>query len=251
MGMLPPLGAAVLGAMVPALAALPEGGRAAAEHFTPALGLSAPAYASDRSRSRRFPICWSLTNGGGGPVQYTLEVRRNTNVATRWRLLVAGTARTCASFRGRRGLTYLFRVRARDPLGNLSGYAYAETVVPLDERSRRVVFGPGWRRILRKRAYGRTLTRASARGREAQVRFRGSSVALIARRSPRGARLSIALGRRRRVVSLRGPDRFRRVVFRSRQLRPARHVLRVVTLDDGIADLDAVGVDTGPAPPPL
>ena len=239
--------AAVAAGLLTLAAPEPGTGQLPAYPFGSDLRLSAPSYASDQSRSTRFRISW--TGAGSDVAEYRLEVRRNTNVATRWRVVTAGTTRTSTTFRGRPGIAYQFRLRARDRSGNSSGYVYDETIVPLDDRSRRIAFGPGWRRIERRGAYGRTIARARRAGLEARVRFRGSRVALIARRSPRGARLVVTVGARRRAISLRGPDRFRRVVFRSRELRPGRHLLRLRTLDGGIADLDGIGVDTGPSPP--
>jgi hypothetical protein len=207
--------------------------------------LDAPGYASDRSRSPRFRIRWS----GSGGARYTLEARRNADVATRWHRLVDQTARTSMSFPGRPGLTYLFRVRARDRSGALSEYSYDETVVPLDDRSRRVRYSSGWLRARDRSAYGGTVTRGRAAGLVALLAFRGSRAALIASRAPAGARVRITVAGRSRLVSLRGPRRHRRVVFRSRRLRPGRHLLRVRTLEGGPAEIDAIGVTTGPAPP--
>jgi hypothetical protein len=153
-------------------------------------------------------------------------------------------------FRGRPGRAYLFRLRARDRFGNLSKYSYDGTVVPLDDRSRRLRLSRGWRRVRHRPAYGRTLRHARAAGREALLRFRGERVALIASLYRRGARLLVTVDGRGRVVSLRARrHRHRQVVFRSPRLAPGLHVLRVRTLNRRLADIDAVGVDPGPPPP--
>ncbi len=112
---------AAFAASLPAVAVpAPGTGQPASDPFVPELGLSAPSYASDQSRSARFSISW--TGGGSGVVEYRVEWRRNANVATRWHLLTAGTTRTRATFRGLPGIAYLFRLRARDRGGNLSRY---------------------------------------------------------------------------------------------------------------------------------
>jgi hypothetical protein len=211
----------------------------------PVVHLDAPLFASDRSRGRGVRLRWT----GVGAARYTLEVRRNSNVGTRWRTVVGSTTRRSAVFPGRLGLTYLFRLRARDAVGRLSEYAYGLTTVPRDDRSEFLSFGPGWRRVEQKRAWGGSITRATRRGREAGVVFGGSRVALIARRTPRGATLLVTVDDRRKLVRLRGRDRFRRVVFRSIEMDPGMHRLHVETATRGVADLDAVAVEKGPSAP--
>ena len=215
----------------------------------PRVTLDAPDYASDRSRTRRIPIRWRGVDQGSGVARYRLEVRRRTNASTPWRVLVDGTDRTRASFRGRAGRSYAFRLRARDRSGNLSRFAYDKTVVPLDDRSRRIRYSPGWRRARSRRAYGRTVARGR-RGVLATLTFRGSAVALIASRGQRGARLFASLDGRPRIARLGGRRRrARRVVLRFGRLRPGRHRLRIRVLGGRTAALDAIGVDSGPASP--
>jgi hypothetical protein len=99
-------------------------------------------------------------------------------------------------------------------------------------------------------AYGRTLRRGRAAGLAASLSFRGERVALIASRTRGGARLLVTVDGRSRMVSLRARgNRYRQVVFASPRLTPGLHVLRVRTLSRGLADIDAIGVDTGPPPP--
>src|SRR4051812_26497164 len=156
----------------------------AAPDPAPQMNLRAPRYVSDVSQSRRFRVHWQGSTG----VRYRLEVRRDTNVSTRWVTLVRSTRRRSATFRGRAGVSYLFRLRARDGSGHLSRYDYAETTVPRDDRSPRLRFSRGWRRIHSGGAYGRTLTRARRAGQTASISFRGTRAALIVRRSTHGGR---------------------------------------------------------------
>jgi len=219
------------------------------DRIKPRVRLVAPRFASDVSRSRRFRVRWRGSDRGSGIACYRLEVRRNTNVSTRWVTVRRRTRRRSASFRGRAGVSYLFRLRARDRYGNLSRYAYGTTVVPRDDRSPRLRLSGGWRRVRARGAYGRTLTRAIGVGPTATISFRGTLAAVIARRSPRGGRLLVKLAGRSRMVSLRGRSGHRRVVFRSRRVLSGRHVLTLRSLGGGRIDLDAIGVDTGPRPP--
>src|ERR671914_1068559 len=97
----------------------------AADAEPPTVHLSAPVYASEGSRDRRFGLRW---RGSPDVARYRLEVRPHAIATPRWRT-IAVTRRTRASFRGRPGITYVFRLRARDGAGNLSPYDYAQTTV--------------------------------------------------------------------------------------------------------------------------
>jgi glycerophosphoryl diester phosphodiesterase len=221
----------------------------APDRIRPRVRLIAPRYASDAGRSRRFRIRWTGSDRGSGIARFRVQVRRNANISTRWVTLRPRRGRRTATFRGRAGLSYLFRLRARDRYGNLSRYAYAVTVVPRDDRSRRIRYSRGWKRIRRRGAYGRTLRRTRRAGATARIAFRGTRASLIAHRSRRAGRVLITLAGRSHVVSLRGRSRHRRVVFRSRRLLSRRHVLVIRSLGGGAVDLDAIGIDTGPRPP--
>jgi hypothetical protein len=236
------------------LAAAPTAGaptvsQADPDRTRPVVHLLAPGHASDFSLGRRFQVRWFGTDRGSGIARYRLEARRSTNVSPRWRTVIDGTTDTTAAFRGRPGVTYLFRLRARDRAGNLSRYDYDQTVVPRDDRSRHLRYSRGWHRIRRGAAYGRTLTRARRAGLTAHLTFRGSRVALIARRVRGGGSLLVTVDGRSRVVRLAGTPRYRQAVLHSRQLPPGLHLLTIRTLGGGIADLDAVGVHAGPGPP--
>jgi hypothetical protein len=215
----------------------------------PVVRLSAPAYASDESRDRHFRLRWQGTDRDSGIAAYRLEVRPNTNASTRWRPVGAAPNSRTATFKGRPGRAYLFRLKARDLAGNLSRYAYAVTAVPVDDRSPRVRRSSGWRTVGDPLAYGRTVSRARAPGSTMELLFRGERMALIATRAPRAGRLRVSIGKRSRVVTLRGRRGHRQVVFRSRILRPGLHRLRLRSLSRAVVDVDGVGVDTGPPPP--
>jgi glycerophosphoryl diester phosphodiesterase len=214
----------------------------------PVVELFAPSYASNRSTSRRFRLRWRGTDRGSGIARYRLDVRVRSSISTRWRPVVRSTRRRSAAFRGHPGRAYLFRLRARDAFGNLSRYSYDDTVVPLDDRSRQVHRSFGWTRLHRRAAYGHSVIRVRRAGPILRLRFRGTRVAVIGTRSPRGGNLLVTVAGRAAVIRLRGRRRYRRVLYRSRIMRPGLHLLRVQALG-GRADLDAFGVDTGLPPP--
>jgi hypothetical protein len=237
----------VLATAVLALAAsLPQAAPAA--HAAPVVRLIVPRYASDTARGPRFRLRLAARDRDELDAM-TLEVRSNSDVATRWRRLGPDKVRRSARFTGRPGETYRFRVRARDTSGIRSPYSYGITTVPRDDRSPRLRYGDGWRRVRSAGAYEGTLRRARRPGAGTSLVFRGGRVALIARRGPRAGRVLVQLAGREEVVSLRGPRRARVVVFRSRLLRPGVYRPRFVALGGGPVDLDAVAVEQGPPAP--
>ena len=218
----------------------------APDALKPVARLRAPRYASDTGRRARFRLRLGATDRGSGVAGLRLQYRRNTNVATRWKAVVRETLARSVAFRGRAGQSYLFRLRARDRLSNFSPYVYARTAVPVDDRSPRLDFGRGWIRTRDRRAWKGTLARAAGAGAAMTMRFRGDRVALIAPRTLAGGRLRVRVGGRSRVVSLRGDAVARRVVFRSRPLRPGVHRLWVRSLGGGPVSVDAVAFQQGP-----
>ena len=145
-------------------------------------------------------------------------------------------------FKGRPGRTYVFRLRALSRAGVLSRYVQARTVVPLDDRSKRIRYSRGWRRTGVKSAYGRTLTLAPRRGASLKYRFRGTRFAVIAPRAPKAGRLLIVVDGHRRTISLRGPAGARRAVFHTKRLRRGHHRVSIRSLGHGAVTIDAFGL---------
>ena len=219
------------------------------ERLRPMALLDVPAYASNRSRSLRFRLGLAGQDRGSGVDSGSVEVRRNASAADRWRPLAGGLG-SPPKFRGRPGVTYLFRLRVEDRMGNLSRYDYATTVVPLDDRSNAFRFKGGWRRVRSRQAWRGTLTRARGRGSVAAARVTGSRFALIARGGPGAGRVLVVVdGKPRARVNLEGPAAPRRVIYRSRALRPGEHRVAVRSLGGGPVDLDGLGIDEGPPAP--
>jgi hypothetical protein len=216
----------------------------ASDTLPPSARLSAPAYASDRSTGPRVQVRFSGHDAGSGVAYYRLEARRAGARAARrprWRT-VARTHATAASFTGRPGATYLFRLRAVDRAGNESRPQLATTVFPLDQTSRRLHYSPDWRTARRRGAYGGSVRLASRAGPSVALAFRGSTLALIGPRLPDGGRLRVEIDGRRRVASARGHARQRARLFVAHRLRGRRHRLVATSLGGGPVELDAIGI---------
>lgn len=77
------------------------------------------AIASSGSGSR-IDVSWSATDAASGVQSYDVEVSRDFGP---WEPWLTGTTQTSASYTGVHRSGYAFRVRARDALGHVSGYA--------------------------------------------------------------------------------------------------------------------------------
>ena len=211
----------------------------------PEAHVRAPRYASDTGPGPRFVVRFSGDDRGSGLAGVTLETRRESNASNRWRRLRGAAKARTLRFPGRPGDTHSFRARARDRFGNFSRYAYANTTVPLDDRSPRLRFSTGWRTLRVASAYRRSQRRTTRRGATLRMRFRGSRVALISRRGPGAGRMRVEVAGRTRTVSLRGRPAARKVVFRSPVLGPRIQRITVTAIGGGPVNVDAVATEQG------
>ncbi|MDQ3935086.1 MAG: prolyl oligopeptidase family serine peptidase, partial [Actinomycetota bacterium] len=138
----------------------------------PGVDLTAPRLASDTSRDPRFRL--GLRRSAGQPDRYELEVRNYRSDT--WKRLSSTLTASSFDFAGYFGSAYVFRARAVGQFGERGPWDYATTVVPFDDSRRRgkPVFGRGWSHFAAPGAWGQRLSRASARGREVRLSFRGA-----------------------------------------------------------------------------
>jgi hypothetical protein len=202
--------------------------------------------ASEQGQSRTMVISWQADDGdGAGVAYYSVDVREVASGAmasqSDWRPLTDRTQTPSARFRGESGKAYRFRVTAIDRATN-RGTAESNTIViPVDDRDRRLLrFSRGWTRTPRPSAWGETVRRTTEAGPTATLRLTGRRVSLISRRLPKGGRLRVSVGGRRKVLNLRGRSGPRRVLWTSRRMRDGAHVLRIRSLGGGPVEVDAV-----------
>jgi hypothetical protein len=136
-----------------------------------------------------------------------------------------------AVVRLRRGHRYRFLVHAYDASGNASPAAFgpAFSVGLLDDRSRWIAYGGGWRHRPMPRTTAGRESAAAGRGSVARLAFKGRGIAWIARTGPAGGRARVFVdGRYAKTVSLYSPSLARRVVVFSRAWpRSRRHTISV------------------------
>jgi hypothetical protein len=205
-------------------------------------------YASNRFTSRTVEVAWQGDDGAGSGVSaYDVDVRETGSAATSatsgWTPLLRGTAKVSTRFRGKSGRRYEFRVTAIDRAGNRRSASGNELLIPVDDRDRSLVrFSKGWKRLERRGAWGRFVVRSTRRNATAKLRVRGTRIALIGRRLPKGGKLRVKIDGGQRTVSLRGTSRHRRVLFTSRRLDSKLHGMRLTAVGGGPVELDAVAV---------
>lgn len=204
--------------------------------------------ASEGGRSRTILLSWQADDAIGSGVAYSsVEVRQladgagSSQLAPEWRGLVDRAPVNALHFRGEAGDAYQFRITAADRAANRATVETDPVVIPVDDRSRRLWrFSRGWKRVRAESAWGGTVVRASRAGLTGRLRFRGTRVALIGRRLPRGGRLRVTLDGRSRVLRVRGRSAHRSLLWTSRQLPAGEHSLALRSLGAGTVELDAV-----------
>ena len=196
----------------------------------------APRLASDVAARPRFSFAVLSRSGElAGVSKVEASVR---TPGGKPRALAAG------ALRGKLGRTYLLSGRVFDQAGVAGSPAGATTVVPFDDRRARGLRKRGFRRVKARGAWLRKVSRG-ARGAKLRLRFRGSRVYLVGRRSRRGGRALVVLNGKRKRISFRARRTRNRVVVFSARARPKRaNRLRLRVLR-GRVEVDAIGVRRG------
>lgn len=214
------------------------------DHVAPTVSFGGPPLASDRSRTRTFGLRWRGDDGprGSGITSYRVEARVAGRQA--WHPFVGPTELTRTKFRGAPGRSYDFRVSAVDRATNRNRGVTDTVTVPVDDRDRKILrfSRHGWKKLERKGAWGGRVVRSTGPNAIFRTKLRGRRLALIGRELPRGGRLRVSVGGRKRVLRLRGKSRFRHVLWMSKRLPSGRHTLRARTLGHGPVEIDAVAV---------
>jgi hypothetical protein len=204
--------------------------------------------ASRNGRSRTILASWGAQDGAGsGVAHYSVEVSEASDGAgasqaePEWRTLLDKAPTNSLHFRGESGDAYRFRITATDRALNSASIATDPVLIPVDDRDRGLLrLSRGWKRTRVPNAWGRTVVRAQLAGATGRMRFRGTEVALIGRKLPKGGRLRVTVDGRSRTLRVRGRTRHRSVLWVSAKLDPGAHVLRLRSLGRGPVELDAV-----------
>jgi hypothetical protein len=141
------------------------------------------------------------------------------------------------------GHAYRYQVRARDALGNWSGWAPGNTYTAglVEDRSPAVTYRGTWVRAAYSDASGGNVSYALGRGASAQVTFTGRAVAFIAPMGPtRGSAQIYWDGKYRRTISLRASrGQSRLVMYSIGSATLGTHTFEVRLVGNGRIDVDA------------
>jgi hypothetical protein len=204
--------------------------------------------ASRDGRSRTILVSWGAQDGAGsGVAHYSVEVSEASDGAgasqaePAWRTLLDKAPTNSLHFRGESGDAYRFRITATDRALNSSRIVTDPVLIPVDDRDRRLLrLSGGWERTRVSNAWGGSVVRATRAGATARLRFRGTRIALIGRRLPKGGRLRVAVDERSRTLPVRGRSGHRSVLWVSSRFAPGAHTLTLRSLGGGPVEFDAV-----------
>ncbi|HLM09832.1 MAG TPA: hypothetical protein VK307_08985, partial [Thermoleophilaceae bacterium] len=134
-----------------------------------------------------------------------------------------------------------YRITATDRALNSASVVTDPVLIPVDDRDRGLLrLSRGWRRTRVANAWGRTVMHARRANAAGRMRFRGTEVALIGRKLPKGGRLRVTVDGKSRTLRVRGRTGHRSVLWVSPKLDAGAHVLRLRSLGGGPVELDAV-----------
>jgi dienelactone hydrolase len=210
----------------------------------PRANLRAPRLASDQGTTSRIRVRLSPAKKPDKKLidHYQLEARRNGT--RRFRRLASRIRSSSYRLGTRLGSTYTLRARAVDKAGHAGPWDTETTITPYDDGTRMGMrASAGWQRTRSRGAFGGRLSRETRRGASFRFRFRGDRVYLVGRKSRRGGRALVVLGRKRRVISFYSRRTLdRRVVWKARAGPRRSSRLRVVALGTGLVEIDGLAV---------
>ncbi|HEY8799158.1 MAG TPA: S8 family serine peptidase, partial [Candidatus Limnocylindrales bacterium] len=186
-------------------------------------------------------VSWApATDPSTGIAGYELQVSVDGGTWTA-AAATSGTVRTVARTHTF-GHLYQYRLRARDAVGNWSGWAYGPTFLGglIQDRSSAVVYRGTWRRATSTAASGGTVTYATAAGALARTTFTGRAVAIVAPVGPtRGSAAIYIDGTYRGTLSFRARSGLSRdVVYAAAFPTLATHTIELRLVGNGRVDLD-------------
>ncbi|HEB12188.1 MAG TPA: hypothetical protein ENI11_00740 [Actinobacteria bacterium] len=214
---------------------------------SPIASVVTPFLSTDISKTTKFRVEWwaDWSNAGSRITSYDVQYKI---AGGNWRKWKTNTTRKAASFLGRAGRVYYFRVKATDNTGRVSQWSrYKRTIVPYDGNKlilRRAGFANTFRNT-RSRFYQDTL-RYSTKARDSIVyRFIGRRLYLISTKNRRRSKAKIYVDGRyiKTINTYSRKSRFRQVVFKKAWSKRGTHTLRIVNLGNKrLFDVDGLGV---------
>ncbi|KKW35671.1 MAG: hypothetical protein UY81_C0038G0006, partial [Candidatus Giovannonibacteria bacterium GW2011_GWA2_53_7] len=151
----------------------------------PIATITAPAVSTEQSRTKRFTVSWSGANS------YDVWYKKGTGDWTAW---LTDTTETEATFSGKAGKTYSFKVQGMDANGNAGPESdVVTTLVPNDDTV--FSYDANWSKQRVKKAFLKTTHRTSTAQSLATKTFSGSEIYLIATVGPRQGRLNVLIDR--------------------------------------------------------
>jgi hypothetical protein len=193
----------------------------------PVSSMSAPSVSTYASATRSFKISWSAVDAASGAANYDVQYKRNAGGTYQtWRSMTTAKQGT---FTGAAGVTYYFRVRARDAAGNVGPWSSVKSsMVPYDNS--RLTFAGTWRTASSSAFYlgsSRYTTSGSAVSRIGIVG--GSAAYLVTTKGPNRSRVRVYLdGKYIRTVSLYSAGyKHRQAVYLCNLPKSGGHVLTI------------------------
>lgn len=196
----------------------------------PSVTLSVPKVSSNLSTATSFPVTYSVSDPSpaSGVKSWKLQIKTGSGGTwTNWKTGSTGISSTKKYFTGSKGKTYYFRLIATDNKSNSKTSSTVYSMVPFDNGS--FTYSSGWGKWSYYKNYGGFTRYNNVKGSWAKFSFTGSSVYLIAPKSPNLGKADIYVDNvYQKTIDLFAWDtKYRQVVF-SKSLSGGSHTLKVV-----------------------
>lgn len=198
------------------------------------LQLAAPWIDAAARRAGRVVVRWRVLDPGPGVRGWNVQARQPGG---RWITRARGAGGSAARLRLAAGRLWQLRLRVVDAHGRAATASAGATLVPLDDRSRRLRYAGRWRSA-RDRGAWRSTVRVGRRDARMTVRLPAGRPLIALRAGRAAASVEVAVAGRQRTVRV-GAGRVERRIALPRQERAGVVRLRVRT---GVVRLDGVGV---------
>lgn len=150
-----------------------------------AVNVYAPAFSTNTSNTNSFNISWLTTDSFSTIDGYELQYHPHTTTAWQTYKIDGSdwTPKESATFIGKPGYNYYFKVRAKDRAQNQGNFSSIKrTIIPFDNTSLR--YSSNWKNATSSSAFKKTLKYSYTKGSYATVIFSGVLRSLIAPKGP-------------------------------------------------------------------
>ncbi|MCX7832051.1 MAG: N-acetylmuramoyl-L-alanine amidase [Actinobacteria bacterium] len=158
--------------------------------------LNLPSYSSSTTNTTRISLQWVCTTE---TTSFAFDLEYRPNYSSTFVRLLSSTTQTAYTFSGSQGLTYYFRVRAKDKAGNISPWSTVKsTSIPYDDTNSLFTLSSGWKKASGPYRFLGSSSYTTLKGKYFKLKqglklYSVKEVAIIVTKSPYGGKANVYL----------------------------------------------------------